>query len=74
MIIDHINNSSRYDSFSENFVKALFFLKNTSMHGQEKGRHEVCGEDIFFIVDEYKTKSVSEGHWSHIENISMYIL
>lgn len=61
MVFDHINNSSRYDDLSENIAKALFYMRSTDLQSLRKGRHDISGDDVFCIVDEYKTKLQDKG-------------
>lgn len=61
MIIDNINNSSRYNGLSENIAKALSFIRDTDLKILKKGRHNISGDDVFCIVAEYITKSPNEG-------------
>jgi len=61
MIIDQISNISRYAGLSENIVKALSFIRVTDLQSLDKGRQDISGDDVYCIVDEYKTKSPDEG-------------
>lgn len=50
-----------YDCISENIAKALTFIRTTDLHALDKGQCEISGNEIFYIIDNYKTKSADDG-------------
>ena len=55
MIIDTLQNASRYYALGADFVKAFEYLQQTDFTTLEKGKYEVDGTHIFAIVNEYDT-------------------
>jgi YhcH/YjgK/YiaL family protein len=71
MIFDKIENSSRYAPVSARLAKGLAYIKNTDFTGMEAGKHEIDGEDLFAVINEYETKEekdcVLEAHRKYID-------
>ena len=71
MITDSIINSEFYYSLNRNFKSAFEWIKSTDLLKLEKGKIEIQGEEIFAIVNDYKTvdSSVSklEAHQRYID-------
>ena len=73
MIIDHINNSSKYANLNPLFKKAFDFINSTNLNSISIGHHEIDGKDLRVIVaDEngvHESASVSEFecHNQHID-------
>jgi YhcH/YjgK/YiaL family protein len=61
MIIDKLSNSHLYSGLGERINKAFDYLKETDFSKMELGRYEIDGDNIFALVNEYKTKDESEG-------------
>jgi YhcH/YjgK/YiaL family protein len=61
MIIDKIENSHLYEGISERIKKAFYYIRNTDLIKIQTGKYEIDGENIFALINEYKTKSESEG-------------
>ena len=61
MIIDKLSNSNIYSSLGERISKAFAYLKQTDFSKTELGKHEIDGDNIFALVNEYNTKDESEG-------------
>ena len=61
MITDNIKKSKRYKNISRGIEKGLNFLKNTDFSKYEEGKYEIQGDEIFFMVQKYNTKSMDEG-------------
>ena len=61
MIIDKIENIDFYSKISESIAKALTFLKNTNFIAQQDGKYHIEGNDLFYIVQRYQTKPLTEG-------------
>ena len=71
MIVDKIENASLYASISNRLAKALDVLKDPTLGDKEKGRYEVDGENVFYMVQQYTTKpaeqSKLEAHKTYID-------
>jgi biofilm protein TabA len=64
MIFDSLDNAEFYYSLSSHFKKGLMFLKNTpNLHELPVGRVEIDGDNVFALVQEYKTKSFNKDLW-----------
>ncbi|MBN2456772.1 MAG: YhcH/YjgK/YiaL family protein [Sedimentisphaerales bacterium] len=71
MIVDKIENAHIYNAISTGLTKALEILKDPALGEQEKGRYEVDGENVFYMVQQYTTKPVEqsklEAHKTYID-------
>jgi YhcH/YjgK/YiaL family protein len=71
MIIDKIENAALYSGINPRFSQAFDYLKNTDLVNLEAGKHEIDGENLFALVQEYDTKSeedaLMESHFKHID-------
>ncbi len=71
MIKDSLYHSARYESLHPSFSKAFHFLKTTNLAALAEGKHIIDGDNIFALVQEYKSKSTegcqSEAHKKHID-------
>lgn len=63
MIIDRIENIALYVSLHPRFKKAFDYLSQIDIHAISVGRHDVDGNAIYALVQEYTTKQKSEGKW-----------
>jgi len=61
MIIDKLSNAHLYSGLGERINKSFAYLKETDFSKIELGKYEIDGDDIFALVNEYKTKDESEG-------------
>lgn len=61
MIVDKIENAQFYYGLGERYKKAFEYLKNTDMASLENGKYEIEGDDIYVSVQDYNTKSETEG-------------
>ena len=61
MIFDYIDNTLLYNGLDERVTSGLSLLKEESVRNAALGKNEVQGKDLFYIVDEYQTKSFEEG-------------
>jgi YhcH/YjgK/YiaL family protein len=61
MIIDKLSNANLYSSLGERISRAFAYLKQTDFTKTELGKYEIDGDNIFVLVNEYKTKDASEG-------------
>lgn len=60
MIIDNIKNANSYKKLHQNIEKALEFIEKNDLKNFEDGKYEIS-QDVFGIVQTYKTKPQSEG-------------
>ena len=61
MIIDTLENSSRYECLHPRFKAALGFLKRPDIEATPLGRLELDGSLLFVLTQEYETKPIQEG-------------
>lgn len=71
MIIDTLANAPLYYTEGSRFEKAFQFLQNNPLEDLPKGKHEIDGDNIFAIVNEYDsidpTGEQMEAHKEHID-------
>ena len=60
MIVDKIKNIDIYINLSDGIFKGLNVLKDPGLFEKEDGKYEIDGDNIFYLVQRYKTKNVSE--------------
>ena len=58
MVIDTLKNCETYYAFGGNFRKAFEFLKNNDISQMELGKHEIDGDNVFILVQEYTSKTM----------------
>ena len=63
MIFDSMSNADLYYVLSGKFKKAFNFLQETDFSNMEPCRIEIDGDNIFAMVQEYKTKDPDDGKW-----------
>ena len=61
MILDQLDNALIYAGLGERISIGLALLNEDSVRNAAPGRHEVDGENLFYVVDEYETKPAEEG-------------
>ena len=61
MIIDKISNGHLYNNISESIAKALEILQDKQITQKEDGRYEVDGDNLFYMIQRYKTMPLEEG-------------
>jgi len=71
MIIDRLENASRYAHIAKGIDKALAYLQSTDLDSLAPGKYAVDGEAVFAIVQEYNTLDEAgeqmEAHRKHID-------
>jgi YhcH/YjgK/YiaL family protein len=71
MIYDKVENASRYAAVSARVAKGLQYIQNTDFTRMEPGKHEIDGEDLFAVINEYETKEekdcVLEAHRKYLD-------
>lgn len=63
MILDRIENSTLYLALHPRFKQAFEYLSQIDIHTISVGRHEVDGDAMYALVQEYTTKQKGEGKW-----------
>ncbi len=71
MIFDQIKFIDKYRALDEKIELALNFLKNKDFSSMRPGRYQISGDDIFYMISNYKTIPVKdgmlEGHKEYID-------
>jgi YhcH/YjgK/YiaL family protein len=71
MIIDKLINYCNYNFSNRNISKALKLILNTDFRNKESGKYKIEGDELYYLVNEYKTKSeyetVPELHKKYID-------
>lgn len=62
MVFDKIENSSLYNCLGKRFEKAFLMLKSGNCN-LEPGTYEVDGKNLYYMVQDYTTKKMSEGKY-----------
>jgi YhcH/YjgK/YiaL family protein len=60
MILDTLENSHLYNSISKRIAKGFDFLLHTDLEAIPSGKHDIEGDTIFALVQEYQTKPLTE--------------
>jgi biofilm protein TabA len=63
MIIDRIGNAHLYDALHPKFKHAFEYVDQLDIHTIPAGRHEIDGESMYALVQEYNSKLKEEGKW-----------
>ncbi len=63
MIVDRLVNANRYQGMPAALTRALAFLRDTDLARIPLGRHEIDGNQIYFMAQEYDSKSLPECKW-----------
>ena len=71
MVFDSLKNAELYYSLNDKFKIAFDFLKNYKDGDYALGKHEICGSDVFAVVQEYtiqpEKEGIFEGHKNYID-------
>ncbi|OCA87927.1 hypothetical protein A8F94_08845 [Bacillus sp. FJAT-27225] len=74
MIADHLQNFELYKGIDEKVNQAVRYIQSHSFTDLQPGMHEVEGEEIFFNLIEYETKTEEERFWeSHKKYLDLII-
>jgi YhcH/YjgK/YiaL family protein len=60
MILDTIANCHLYLSINERIAKGFDYLRTTDLDSLPCGKHDIDGDTIFALVQEYQTKPIAE--------------
>jgi YhcH/YjgK/YiaL family protein len=61
MILDKIVNIKNYLGITRNMDTAINYMVNKCFANLETGRHEIDGDSVFLLIQEYETKRIDEG-------------
>jgi YhcH/YjgK/YiaL family protein len=71
MILDYLDRAARYEGLGAPFQRAFAWLRDTDLAPLTTGRHDIDGDRIFAMVNEYDTVDPSgekmEAHRAHID-------
>ncbi|MHA4810191.1 YhcH/YjgK/YiaL family protein [Flavitalea flava] len=75
MITSTLSQLHWYKIMSPHFAKAIDFALTTDLASLPVGKHEIDGENVFGIINEYSTKPISECDWeSHLKYADIQVL
>lgn len=60
MVIDTLDNLSKYESLNPLFKDVVEFLKNNDLNALEEGKHQIKGGDLFLNITTAKGKTPEE--------------
>ena len=63
MIIDRLANRTRLFHLSPRLARALDYLRATDVRSVPVGRHEIDGDRLFALVQEYTTRAADQCVW-----------
>lgn len=71
MIIDHLQQSARYNELYKGISQAFDYIANTDLQSVLPGKYEIDADNIFAIVQEYETLEAAneqmEAHRKYID-------
>lgn len=71
MILDKLENKHIYSNISKRLVEAFEFIENTDFSNFKLGRTDIKGDELFVLVNEYRTKkndlNILEAHKKYID-------
>jgi YhcH/YjgK/YiaL family protein len=75
MIFDKVENVKFYKGISSRLDKALELLTAVDFASKADGKHEVDGDNLFYMVQRYQTKPIAEGkHEAHKKYIDVQLV
>jgi YhcH/YjgK/YiaL family protein len=63
MILDRLTNLEQYRGLPSRLMRALEFLRDAEVLSLSLGRHDLDGDRLFALVQEYETKPLTECRW-----------
>ncbi len=63
MVLDTLSNAGLYHGLGAKIKTALDFLCKSDFSLMESGRHDIDGDHIFALVQQYESKAPAEGVW-----------
>lgn len=71
MIFGNINHLDEYPFLDEKIIQGLRYASSNDMQSLETGRHNICGDDLYFNVAQYTTapaeEKMYEAHKAYID-------
>lgn len=74
MIYDTLKHLEAYRGIHPGVLRGLELLRDTDFSGMEDGRHEVDGDDLFFLLQSYESKPVNDKPEAHRKYIDIQYL
>ena len=63
MILDDLQNAAQYFGLGPGFERGLRWLAETDLARLPAGRHDIAGDHVFALVQEYLSKPKATGLW-----------
>ena len=63
MIIDQLSNFTFYQALHPRLARALTILRDGALQPRPPGRHDIDGQEMYAIVNEYITELQTQGKW-----------
>jgi biofilm protein TabA len=61
VVFDKIENAKMYNGLGKRIAQGLALLKDPAVLNAAKGRHEVDGDNLYYMADEYDSKPEDQG-------------
>lgn len=75
MVFDVLENAEQYYCFGRLYRKAFEWLKETDILSLSLGRHDIEGDDLYALVQEYETRTVDTCEMeTHIKYIDIHYI
>lgn len=75
MIIDHVTNSHLYVALNPRIKRAFEYIRQTDLLSIDVGRHDIDGQNLYAMVQNYNTKPIQGGSWeAHRQYIDLQYL
>ncbi|CQR47364.1 Toxin-antitoxin biofilm protein TabA [Paraliobacillus sp. PM-2] len=75
MILDSYSNLNVYGAINGKIKMALDYIGKNDLSKLEMGRHDIDGDDVFLIIQNYHTKDIQEGVWeAHKKYIDIHYM
>jgi YhcH/YjgK/YiaL family protein len=65
MVIDSLKNAHIYEGLGPRIKAALDYVARTDLRTLPPGRHDIDGDQIYLLLQDYQSKRESEGQWEH---------
>jgi len=63
MILDRLENAAMYRPLGKRIAAALDYLRQTDFSKVADGRHELDGDRLYVMVQQYQTRPLAEATW-----------
>ncbi|MEX0774519.1 MAG: YhcH/YjgK/YiaL family protein [Phycisphaeraceae bacterium] len=63
MILDHLSKYAAYAGLAPRLMRALCWLNDANLADLALGRHDLDGDNLFALVEEYDTRPVDQCKW-----------